>query len=105
MELPPSVISIGQYAFYFCSSLNKISIPSSVCSIGKYCFQFCPIVEISFLSINCSFGKCVFSNIASITISNTTNATEKDSNVKMDLNVIGKFLKFFKIFYLFWIFL
>ena len=31
--------------------------------------------------------------------------TEKDSNVKMDLNVIGKFLKFFKIFYLFFIFL
>ena len=31
--------------------------------------------------------------------------TEKDSNVKMDLNVIRKFLKFFKIFDLFLIFL
>ncbi len=33
--------SIGKYAFYFCSSLERIVIPNSVTSIGEYAFDWC----------------------------------------------------------------
>ncbi len=36
-----SVTSIGEYAFYECSSLTSITIPNSVTSIGKYAFSEC----------------------------------------------------------------
>ena len=36
-----SVTSIGDYAFYGCSSLTDINIPSSVTSIGDWAFKNC----------------------------------------------------------------
>ena len=36
-----SVTSIGESAFYYCSSLTSISIPNSVTSIGESAFQDC----------------------------------------------------------------
>ena len=39
--IPPSVTSIGDYAFGFCQSLPSITIPSLVASIGYRCFQGC----------------------------------------------------------------
>ena len=35
------LISIGDYAFYGCSSLTSITIPNSVTSIGSYAFSNC----------------------------------------------------------------
>ena len=35
------VESIGDYAFYYCSSLTSITIPNSVRSIGKEAFYNC----------------------------------------------------------------
>ena len=40
-EIPNSVTSIGDYAFYDCSSLTSVVIPDSVTSIGDYAFAFC----------------------------------------------------------------
>ena len=41
IEIPASVTSIGDYAFYKCSGLTSIEIPSSVTSIGKSAFRDC----------------------------------------------------------------
>ena len=35
------VTSIGDFAFFYCSSLTSIEIPSGVTSIGKNAFQYC----------------------------------------------------------------
>ena len=39
-EIPASVTSIRDYAFYFCKKLSSIILPNSVISIGKYAFQY-----------------------------------------------------------------
>ena len=39
--IPESVKSIGDYAFYYCSSLTSIVIPDSVTSIGEAAFMGC----------------------------------------------------------------
>ena len=41
LVIPNSVTSIGDYAFYGCSSLTSITIPESVTSIGNWAFGNC----------------------------------------------------------------
>ena len=40
-EIPDSVTSIGNYAFYYSDSLTSVTIPDSVTSIGNYAFCEC----------------------------------------------------------------
>ena len=46
ITIPSSVTSIGEGAFYDCYNLTSITIPSSVTSIGGYAFQRCPSLPI-----------------------------------------------------------
>ena len=41
LVIPEGVTSIGDYAFYYCSSLTSVTIPGSVTSIGDYAFSDC----------------------------------------------------------------
>ena len=65
--IPSSVTSIGDRAFYGCSSLSEIVIPSSVTSIGDSAFSFCDsLSEIVILSSVTSIGDRAFSGCRSL---------------------------------------
>ena len=59
--IPDGVTSIGDYAFYDCSSLTSVTIPDSVTSIGNYAFYDCSSLTSVYISdvsawCNISFG-------------------------------------------------
>lgn len=39
--LPPSIVKIGDYAFYDCTKLTNVTIPNKVTTIGKRAFGLC----------------------------------------------------------------
>ena len=68
-----SVTSIGNYAFYDCSSLTSVTIPNNVSSIGGFAFNGCSsLITLNFNAINCNdfapnsnspFSSCPISTI------------------------------------------
>lgn len=61
--LPPTVKSIGKYAFDRCESLEKINIPEGVKSIGEAAFSSCKnLKEISLPNSICEIGHWAFSH-------------------------------------------
>ncbi len=40
-NIPANVTTIGDFAFYYCTSLTSITIPEGVTSIGGYAFDYC----------------------------------------------------------------
>ena len=44
-EIPQGVISIGDWAFYWCNRLTSVTIPEGVTSIGFYSFGYCGSLE------------------------------------------------------------
>ena len=62
------VTSLGNYAFYYCSSLASITIPSGVTSIGTYAFQYCyALASITIPSGVTSIGNNAFSTCYGMT--------------------------------------
>ncbi|WP_269523011.1 leucine-rich repeat domain-containing protein [Coraliomargarita parva] len=41
IQLPDTLVSIGEYAFYSCENLSEIIIPHSVVTIGRHTFERC----------------------------------------------------------------
>jgi len=76
--IPNSVTSIGERAFYGCSSLTSITIPNSVTSIGEYAFYGCSsLTSITIPNSVTSIGISAFSscsNLTSITIPNSVTS-------------------------------
>ena len=73
-----SVTSIGEYAFYFCSSLTSITVPNSVTSIGEQAFEGCSsLTSITVPNSVTSIGEMAFracSSLTSITIPNSVTS-------------------------------
>ena len=62
------ITSIGDNAFFYCSSLTQITIPSSVTSIGNSTFEGCTLLtQITIPSSVTSIGNSAFSKCSSLT--------------------------------------
>lgn len=59
------ITSIGNCAFQYCSSLERITIPATVTSIGKYAFEDCSLLgDVTIPDVVTSIGEWAFSNCA-----------------------------------------
>ena len=67
VSIPDSVTSIGKYAFRGCSSLTNITIPDSVTSIGEYAFYECSsLTSITIPDSVTSIGEYAFDGCSSL---------------------------------------
>ena len=68
ISIPESVTSIGAYAFYGCSSLTEITIPDSVTNIYKATFYNCSsLTEVNIPDSVTNIGYSAFYNCSSLT--------------------------------------
>ena len=80
IEIPNSVTSIGHQAFSGCSGLTSITIPNGVTSIGGYLFYDCSgLRSVTIPNSVTSIGEYAFSscsNLRSVTIPNSVTSIE-----------------------------
>ena len=78
LVIPNSVTSIGDYAFYDCSSLTSVTIPNSVTSIGQYTFSGCSgLTSVTIGNSVTSIGNYAFEyckGLTSVTIPNSVTS-------------------------------
>ena len=90
ITLPNSVKSIGDYAFDGCSSLTSIEIPNSVTSIGSLAFGHCDsLTSIKIPNSVTSLGDGAFTgcmSLTSINVASGNSTYSSDNGVLFDKN-------------------
>ncbi|MCC8072753.1 MAG: leucine-rich repeat protein, partial [Clostridiales bacterium] len=77
VTIPDSVISIGSCAFYYCTSLKSVTIPNSVTSIGYYAFRDCTSLKsVTIPNSVTSIGSNAFTDCTSLTKTNYTGTID-----------------------------
>ena len=80
VNIPNSITSIGNAAFYNCSGLTSVTIPNSVTSIGESAFDGCSgLASVTIPNSVTSIGNSAFYNcsgLSSITIPNSITSIE-----------------------------
>ena len=85
ITIPESVTSIGSYAFYKCNSLSSVTFNEGLKSVGMYAFAHTPSLgEVTLPASLESFGDFVFYN------SNITGITFLSSNVLFGSNPLAQ---------------
>ena len=83
IEIPNSVTTIGELAFFNCTGLTSIEIPNSVTSIGAHAFSGCTgLTSITIPNSVTSIGDYAFSDctgLTSIEISNSVTTIGEDA--------------------------
>ncbi|MBO5234253.1 MAG: leucine-rich repeat domain-containing protein [Alistipes sp.] len=79
--IPNRVTSIGNYAFYDCTSLTSVTIPNSVTSIGTYAFNYCTgLTSVTIPNSVTSIGSSAFHNCTSLTSVTIPNSVTSIGN-------------------------
>ena len=92
--IPNSVTSIGNYAFYYCSSLTSVIIPNSVTSIGERAFYNCSGLSkiYSLPQIPPTIGSSTFNGISSdavVYVSSSALSAYKSANYWGKMRFVG----------------
>ena len=83
--IPNSVTSIGNYAFWECTSLTSITIPNGVTSIGNYAFLGCTnLTSITISDSVTSIGEYAFKDCTSLTSITIPNSVTSIGNWAFD---------------------
>ena len=84
IEFDGDIASIGNGAFYGCSSLANITIPDSVTSIGMFAFNSCGLTSLTILDSITSIGENALSNCSSLTSCTIGSGITSISNYAFD---------------------
>ena len=78
VTIPDSVTNIGNDAFYNCVSLTSVTIPDSVTSIGEYAFSDCTsLTSVNIPDSVTSIGENAFSHCTSLTSVNIPDSVTR----------------------------
>jgi hypothetical protein len=79
--IPESVITIGNYAFYYCSGLTSVTIGNSVETIGEYAFRNCTgLTSVTIPNLVETIGDRAFYNCTGLTSVTIGNSVETIGN-------------------------